>query len=772
MIRSFIFRSQLLNVVKSLLSILLLCSATLNAQTVELKGLVRDISGEVLPFATILILPDSTVSPAGVDGLFSRKVSPGPKNIRITYTGYEPLQSSVFLQKDTSINFTLSARFGQLREVSVTANRYSHESLIQSPRLGTTTLTKKDITAIPVLGGEADVIKTLQLLPGSTRGIEGSSDLFIRGGAADQNLVLLDGTSIYNASHLFGFLSVFNPDMLEEVEAIHGGFPAEFGGRLSSILNISSKTGIAPKTYISGNIGLITSRLYIEQPLIKDKLSIWVAGRRSYIDQFFKLVGKELPYYFYDLNGKMSFKPGKNDLIEIGFHGGKDKFDFYREENSNVYAFSSTYISANASQSVQWHHWDKQGWKSNFTLFSTSYQYNIQNTIGNNELFAFSDIADFGAKVTFEKDSLWKMGSTKTGIEWTRHAVSPNVVNSSGIFAELLESSATTGKDFQEAAAFIHQDWPLSGKLLVRTGFRGSFALLSNKSYFTPEPRVSLKYTIAENQSLKLSYSRMAQYMHRISSSAISSPTDIWHPVTDSVPPQKAHQLSAAWQKFLRPQSIFFSTELYYKTMDNLVGFEEGTNLFFNSDFESKIIQGKGRAYGLELLMRKERGKLTGWLSYTLAWSGRQYNEINKGVWFPSRYDRRHNGSVVMEYKFSRRWAASMVWEYLSGSRFTPIIDQYIMPAPTLTGVDLLPIYSEINQVKLADTHRLDLGVKYRSEPTGKLGWYLFAGVNNVYNRASPVAIVVEQDTNNGALRYTQPGLFGFLPFISCGFKL
>lgn len=754
-----------------LLFLLFLCPLALYSQTVKLEGIVKDIDGERLPFANVLILPDSTIVPVDENGYFSKKVMPGAKNIRITYTGTEVFRSTLVLQNDTAITFSLSPQTAQLREVTITANRYSQEHLVQSSRSGTTILTKKDITAMPVLGGEADVIKTLQLLPGTVRGVEGSSDIFVRGGAADQNLVLLDGAPVYNTSHLFGFLSVFNPDILDKVEAIHGGFPAEFGGRLSSILDITSNKRIAQKTRVSADIGLIASRLYVEQPLIDDKLSVWIAGRRTYIDQVFSLIGEDLPYFFYDLNGKMIFKPGSYDQVEISYYQGEDIFDFSRQENDESFGFSSTYASGNNSQSIQWHHWSPQGWNSKLALTRTSFQYDIRNSFGDHELNALSNIDDYGAKMTFEKDSVWQDARITTGVEWIRHAVSPNIINSSGFFSDFLESSSTGGKLAHEAAAFVQQEWLLTRKLLVSAGFRGSFALLRNKEYFTPEPRLSLRYKIREHQSVKLSYSRMAQYMHRISNSGFSSPTDIWYPVTDSIPPQRSQQFSAAWQKFLNGPKVFLSAEAYYKTMDNLIGYEEGTNLFLNTDFQSKLIQGQGTAYGLELLLRKEAGKLTGWLSYTLSWSKRQYDEINQGNWFPSRYDRRHNGAIVMQYGFSRRWAASMVWEFISGSRFTPIIGQYVMPAPGLTGADLIPVYSGINQVKLSDSHRLDLGLKFMSKAERKFSWQLFAGVNNAYNRASPIGIFIEQDENDGSLRYVQPGLFGLLPFVNFGFR-
>jgi hypothetical protein len=317
----------------------------------------------------------------------------------------------------------------------------------------------------------------------------------------------------------------------------------------------------------------------------------------------------------------------------------------------------------------------------------------------------------------------------------------------------------------------VQYEWALNKSFRINAGLRGSAAIVNNKNYFTPEPRISVRYAIAKDQALKFSYSRMAQYMHRISNSAVSTPTDIWYPVTDSIRPQTSHQLSLAWQRFLSSKKIYFSAEAYYKSMSSLIGYEEGTNLFFNTDFESRLIQGKGRAYGLEFLVRKEAGKFSGWISYSLSWSWRQFDEINHGDWFHARYDRRHNGAVVAQYALAKRWSVSAVWEFISGARFTPVIGQYTVLAPTLTGVDLIPVYSGVNEVKLADSHRLDLGIKFRSKPAKKFQWHWFAGVYNTYNRASPIGIVIEQDEADGSLKYSQPGLFGLLPFISYGFK-
>lgn len=740
------------------------------SQRVSVSGVVRDKAGETLPLANIILLPDSIITATDPKGNFSLIAPAGKKLFIISYTGYRPLQLSVVLKKDTVISFPLEQKIDQLREVVVQSDRYSQADWIETTRSSTTTLTQKDINAIPVLGGEADVIKVMQLLPGTVRGVEGSSDLFVRGGAADQNLVLLDDAPVYNTSHLFGFISVFNPDVLENVESVNGGFPANYGGRLSSILNIETLSDVAERTRVSGNVGLIASRLFVEQPLVKDKASIWLTGRRTYIDQVVKLVNEELPYFFYDLNGKIILKPTKRDHIQLGFYGGKDVLDIFRDRNNDGNGFLTSYESGNNNQMFRWERTLDNNWTGRISLIRSEYKYNILNAFEDNRSVASSDIVDLGAKIMLTKNMNANKSFLKWGIDWTRHKVSPSVFSVSGTFAEIFESSSSTGRTAHEVAVHGQYEWSLSSRWTLNTGLRTSMAFMKNKSYVFPEPRISARYKIGKNEALKLSYSRMAQYVHRISNSAVTSPTDIWYPVTDSIQPQTSHQVSIAWQRLLS-KKIFISVESYYKHMNNLIGFEEGTNLFFNTDFESKLIQGTGKAYGVELFVKKETGKLTGWISYTLSWARRQFDELNNGATFPSRYDRRHNGAIVAQYAFSKRWAASMVWEFISGSRFTPVIGQYAISSPTGIGVDLLPVYAPLNSVRLANTHRLDLGIKFRSKPESKFQYEWFVGVYNAYNRSNPVGITVEQDENTGELKYEQPGLFGVIPFISYGFK-
>jgi hypothetical protein len=741
-----------------------------SGQDVLVEGVVKDDRRQNLSQAHIIILPDSVIALTNADGKFAIHTTTGKKRLQVSFVGYEIFGRDFIVRGDTALSIIMKSISRELDEVVISSTRDLHQEIFDGNQTSKHVLTQEDINAIPVLGGEADVIKTLQLLPGTVRGIEGSSDLFVRGGAADQNLVLLDDATIYNTSHLFGFLSVFNPDVLDNVEAINGGFPAQYGGRLSSILNVNTKSRIPDRTAVSGDIGLIASRLFVEQPIMKNKASFWIAGRRTYIDQVVRSIGEELPYFFYDLNGKFLFKPTPRDEFQISHYSGDDVLDLFRDRDGDGDGFLTTYASGNSSQSLRWRRLLGKNWYSTLSVARTKYHYNISNSFEENKLLAHSDIEDYSARIYLEKDSIGK-GTFKTGFDWTRHMVSPSVINTAGTITEVFESSLTAGRVADEFALHLQYEWVPLERIQITSGLRISSAVVPNKRYFFPEPRVSIRYALNESEALKFSYSRMAQYMHRISNSSVSSPTDIWYPVTDSIQPQTSHQVAWAWQRKLSGEKIFISVEGYYKDMNRLIGYEEGTNLFLNTDFESKLIQGKGRAYGAEFLLHKNAGKLTGWISYTLSWSHRQFNEINNAQWFPSRYDRRHNGAIVAQYAFNQRWSASLVWEYISGSRFTPVIGQYALLAPTLTGADLIPLYSRINEVKLASSHRLDIGLKYKSSPDKKFQWQWFAGVYNVYNRANPIGINIEQDEVDGSLRYTQPGLFGLMPFLSYGFK-
>ncbi len=741
------------------------------AQTVRVKGVVSSSNGQPLAAAHVQVTGDQQVFATDKNGEVLFTVSPGVLVMEITFTGFEPLHRSMTVLQDTVIYFSLTPRIEQLEEVVVSSQRYRQSDQLQTTRMSAVTLTGAEINSIPVLGGEADLLKTIQLLPGVSKGVEGTTDIFVRGGAADQNLVLLDGAPIYNTGHLFGFLSVFNPDVLSRVESMNGAFPAAYGGRLSSILDVHTRNDFPSRTRIKGNVGVLASRLMVEQPLVKDKLSISLAGRRTYVDQVVRLLGQQLPYHFYDLNAKVAFHPTKNDEVVLTHYAGDDVLNFIPGSSNSrrLQNTTSNFTIGNSAQTLRWNRSLGRQWSSSMMLYRSKFHYTIDNTFEDSRLFTSSDIEDLGGKWMVSTDSLGPL-AFNVGVDLVRHRVSPNVITTSGELADFLESSTTKAVTAWEGSAFSQLEGNWRSRWRWSLGLRVSYASVKSKLYVNPEPRLALRYSLNERTTIKASYSRMAQYLHRVSSAAVAFPTDIWYPVTDAVQPQRADQWSLALQKMFPEKGVFVSLEGYYKKMDNLIGYREGTNLFVNRNFEQQLIQGEGRSYGVETLIKKETGKLTGWVSYTLSWSERRFDEINQGAWFYARYDRRHNLAVVANYQFARRWSFSAVWEFISGSRFTPIIGKYVVPAPTLVGANLIPVYAPINSVKLADTHRLDLGLKFKPSKLGKRfqGEWFF-GVYNVYNRATPVAIAIVSN-GDGTFRYEQPGVFGFLPFVSYGF--
>ena len=741
-----------------------------SAQTFRVEGVVLESGGYRLSRANVQTSIKKTAVTDST-GNFVIEAPKGNLQINISHTGYERFSQPLFVTRDTLVYFFLESKSEQLKEVVISADRTLQSDQFATTRMSTNTLSGKEISSIPVLGGEADLIKTLQLMPGFTKGADGTTDLFVRGGAADQNLVLLDGAPVYNTGHLFGFLSVFNPDILDKVESINGAFPSEYGGRLSSILDVSSKNNFSTKTRVKGNIGLLATRLMIEQPLIKDKLSVWVAGRRTYVDQVVRAIGQELPYYFYDFNGKIIYRPRANSRVEITFYEGNDILGFANLSrgalrNRNI---SNEFVLGNSSQTLRWDR-TYRNFSSSFSVYRTAFRYSIQNTFLENKLFVNSSIVDIGGKWVLSSDSVKKNVLIKTGIELIQHQVAPNRITTSGEISELLKSSATTPQTSYETSAFIQAEGNLLTKLRYSAGLRISSAFVDRTFYYNPEPRIAFRYSLDSATALKFSYSRMAQYLHRVSSAAVAFPTDIWYPVTRNVKPQTADQIALGIQRLLPRQDLYVSVEGYYKWMNQLIGYREGASLLLNVNFESQLVQGRGRGYGLEFLLKKEAGKLTGWISYTWSKAERQYDAVNQGQWFLARYDRRHNAALVMNYQLSRKWSVSTVFEFISGSQFTPIIGQYVVPAPTLVGVDLIPVYGKINSVKLADTHRLDLGIKFRPRPDKKFQAEWFGGVYNVYNRAAPIGVFI-RPTGDGSFRYEQPGLFGLVPFVSYGFK-
>jgi hypothetical protein len=635
------------------------------------------------------------------------------------------------------------------------------------------TLPTKNLKSIPSIGGEVDVLKVVQLLPGVAKGVEGGTGMFVRGGDADQNLVVLDEAIVYNVGHLFGFFSVFNPDAVKDLTLTKGAFPAYYGGRLSSVLDIRMNEGNASGLHGSGGIGLLSSRLTLEGPIIEDKMSFLISGRRTYIDQVFKLASLNLPYYFYDLNTKVNYTINHKNRIYVSSYFGNDVLrvstDVSDSGSSSEDIFGFGFELKNITQTVRWNHLFSEKIFSNTSFIHTLFNYDIRGSFDENNLLIQSEVRDFGIKSDFT--NYYNSKSTlKYGVHVINHRFRPNIISTSGEISDFLASQQGDIQQSLESAIYGNYEWNMDTSTTISGGLRLSSSAVSGKFYGGYEPRFSAKRNIGKNGAVKASYSRMYQYMHRVSSSSVALPTDLWYPITKNIKPQNADQVAVGYHYFYPKANTLFTVEAYYKWMRNLIEYKEGTNLILNNNFEESLLQGNGKAYGFEFLAKRDVGRLTGWAGYTLSWSKRQFDGLNGGKEFWARFDRRHDISLVMNFELSKRHILSAVWVYSSGSRFTPIIGQYFIPNAALTDIEIIPIYTERNAVALNASHRLDFNwvIKNKKERRFKYEWHI--GGYNMYNRATPFSIRIVPD-ENGGYKYEQPGLFGFIPSIAFNFN-
>lgn len=746
-----------------------LSSYEANGQSIVSGQLVDTETNKSLPFANVQNLTTEEVTITDTLGSFQIGALP-QDTIEFSFIGYEAVKklAGEITEKEPIQMVSVSI---VLDQVEVETERSPAIEQFDKIRPGMQTLRKDVIFQLPTIAGEPDFVKVITLMPGSSKGIEGSNDFFIRGGAADQNLVLLDGAPVYNTGHLFGFLSVFNPSAIGEVNIMTGGFPAEYGGRLSSIIDIRSKELSKNQLLVEGGIGVISSRVSAEIPLIKDKLAIQLAGRRTYADKVVDMVGaEELPYYFYDMNFNLDYSLNDNTRLHYGFYFGDDILNYDGTRGRNDDPSGSSFVIGNHIQTLSLEK-NYRNFSSDTDLSFTRFDYQINNYFQDNRLNVVSDIRDIGLKQKFTQP-ISVNDKIHVGFSTIRRSVNTNLINVEGELAEVIPSSEGEQVNVFEGAIF--GEWEFKrGKLEGILGTRVSTAFVSGEKYWQPEPRAALRYALDDRWALKASYTRMSQYIHRVSSSSFALPTDVWYPVDPQVKPQTANQWTLGASRLLEKEEIVVSAELYYKRMKNLVEFREGTNLVLNPEFREGLLQGDGQSYGFEWLVRKDIGKFKGWLSYTLSWTQRQFDELNEGRVFPARYDRRHNGSVVANYSLNDRWSFSMVWEFISGARFTPIIGYYGVPNASATGIDLIPIYPDRNSVKLADTHRMDFSVilKGKEKPSRKWRGDWHFSVYNVYNRATPIAIDITFNEATNSYSYEQPGLLGLLPSITYNFK-
>lgn len=750
-----------------------LCSNYSFGQKVKLTGQVSSFQNRSpLPFANVFIEGTTMGTYTKADGTFELTISqhqfPDTFYVAFSFSGYKNQRVKIIDGKAQSSLFVLM-QSKTFKEVEIVATKNADSNEVQRNQMSVVNLKMKDIQYLPAIGGEVDIIKVIQLLPGVSGGIEGTIGMFVRGGNADQNLVLLDKAPVYEFGHLFGFYSVFNIDAVDNINMIKGGFPAEFGGRLSSILDIEMHSPNDNKFHAKGGIGLLSSRATLDFPIIKEKVHLSISGRRTYIDQVVKLIDENIPYYFYDLNAKLSAKLSPKDNLYYTTYFGKDILS--EPTNRGPASGNFGFIKTNWINSLRWQHIIDKKSTFNTYAYNTRFNYDVDGSFDANGLSVVSSLYDYGLKSEYKR-YLTKRTSMDVGLELIHHDFTPNIVNTSGEVSDFIESGSGEALGFQGFAIYGGSEFEFFNSLLkIKPGLRLSGALIKNRTYVGLEPRLTARYTLNDQSSIKASYSRMNQYIHRVSSASVALPTDMWYPVTNNVKPQSSDQIALGYEYFLSKLKTRITVEGYTKWMRNVIEYREGANLFVNNDFEEELVQGKGMAYGLEFLVRRNAKKLSGWVAYTLSWSNRNFSDLNGGRTFFARYDRRHDVSITLNYPIVKRIHLSCIWVYSTGSRFTPQTGNYATLSPSKGGIQLVPVYADRNSVSLSASHRLDLNLVIKPKYKANRKWYgeLNVGVYNVYNRASPYTIQITGGPNG--LRYEQPGIFGFLPSIAYNFK-
>lgn len=773
-------------VYKNCIAFLLIFSLTIALSYAQknytLNGVVKSAaSGETLIGASIKVSGATQLSTSSNSyGFYSLSIPEGNYKIEVSYIGYSTFTKQLVIKANLKEDFNLE-EFNNLNEVVITSVR-RNENVIKA-QMGVEKLNIKDIQNVPVLFGEKDILKTLQLLPGIKSAGEGNSGFYVRGGATDQNLILLDEAPVYNASHLLGFFSTFNSDAIKDVTVYKGGMPAQYGGRLSSVLDVRMNDGNKKETTFEGGIGLISSRLKVEGPFVKDRSSFMISGRRTYADAFLALApdtslrGNTL--YFYDLNAKANYQLDEKNTLFLSGYFGRDKLGL-----SNAFGFNW----GNATGTLRLNHLFSNRLFSNTSLIMSKYDYQIENLLSGNEFKVSSSIKNFNIKQDFSF-ALANTHELKFGFEAIHHTISPGQI-SSPVTSSVNELKIETRKGL-EMAAYISDSYDVSDRIKVIYGLRfSSFSVLGGstyktfdvdgeelssvfykngkfvKNYFNLEPRLSASFQLDDTKSIKGSYTRNVQNLHLMSNSTATSPTDLYIMNSLNTKPELMDQFSLGYFNNLKDNNYEFSAEVYYKPMQNQIEYRNGTDLRGNQNVEADLIYGKGRAYGLELFFKKKYGKFNGWIGYTLAKTERQFDLINDGNWFKARQDKPHDISVVGIYKAGKRWIFSSTFIYSTGSAVTFPIAKYNLDGETLF------YYGERNGNRTPDFHRLDVSATLEGKPNKKFKSSWNFSFYNLYNRKNPFSIEFQDNPDNPyQTQAVQRSLFGIIPSVTWNFK-
>ena len=760
-----------------------------------ISGYIKDgITGETLIGATISVKGNSRGINSNQYGFYSLTLNGGSYSIVCSYIGYRSVMINIGLRSDTLLNIDLYPGAQLSEEVIVTAKK--RDNNVKNAQLGKITLPIEQIKSVPAFLGEVDLLKVVQLLPGVRNAGEGSAGFYVRGGGPDQNLILLDDAVVYNSGHLFGFFSIFNSDAIKNVSLIKGGMPAQYGGRLSSVLDISMKEGNNQKFQVDGGLGVIASRLSIQGPIKKNKASFIVSARRTYIDvlakQFIKKTSQFYGsgYYFYDLNAKINYKFNERDRLYLSGYFGRDVFDF-----SNATQSLKVNIPwGNATGTLRWNHVFNNKLFANTTAVYNDYNFTFNAAQNNFELKLASGIRDLSLKQDFDFYPYSKH-KLKFGLLYTYHRFTPSVVSGKQDSVVFNPQNAQI-KYAHEGALYIQDNWEINSKLNINAGLRysGFQQIGPNKIYTTDdnnnrtdsivygrgkavktygglEPRLSIRYSLNDETSIKASVTRNLQYIHLVSNAGTTLPTDLWVPSTYKVKPQLSWLYAAGLFKNFKNNMYETSLEVYYKNMQNQIEYKEGYTPSSIDDTENSFTFGRGWSYGTELFINKVKGKFTGWIGYTLSWTFRKFPGLNFGEKYPAKFDRRNDLSVVAIYEFSKKWKFSATFVYGSGNAATLPQRFYIV------GGVLTQEYSRINEYRLPSYHRLDLAAtltpKKNEKRKVKREWVF--SVFNAYSRKNPYFIYYNQTGSpyDGTLKVQakQVSIFPVIPSITWNFK-
>lgn len=779
-----IFAKQINRMKNIILFLLLFISVSSFGQKYTLSGSIRDASnGEDVYGATVRVTDLSNVGTnTNAYGYYSLTLDSGQYTIEYRSTGYETQTFKIDLTQDIKQNIELKvpADVQQIEEVKVNATKENDN--ITSSGMNVTRFDPKSIETVPVLFGEKDIMKTLQLTPGVKTAGEGNAGFFVRGGGADQNLILLDEAPVYNASHLLGFFSVFNSDAIKDVALYKSGIPAEYGGRASSVMDVKMRDGNTKKFGASGGLGLISSRLTLEAPIVKDKGAIIISGRRSYADLFLGL-SKEVPddtkLFFYDLNAKANYRITEKDRVFLSGYFGRDKFALGDDFGFNW---------GNATGTLRWNHLFSKKLFSNTTVVYSDFDYEFNIGSGDDGFGIRSSIQDWNLK----QDFTYYVNSNNTikfGANGIYHTFKPGALTGEN---EAFNELVLDERYALEIGAYIQNEMKIGSRFNVMYGLRYSgFNLLGdgkaydfddkgnklNERTFDKnesiayhhglEPRISASYILSENNSIKLGYNRNYQYLHQLSNATTSSPTDNWVPSSNNVKPQIADQIALGYYQNLKKNMYKISGEIYYKHLANQIDYRNGAELILNDEVEGDLVYGTGKAYGFELQIEKKKGKFTGWLSYTISRSLRQFDDINDGKEFSARQDRIHDISIVGMYRVNKAIALSASWVYYTGDAVTFPSGKYEVGGVTV------PVYTERNGYRMPDYHRLDFGFTWYMKERKKFEHNLNFSVYNMYARENAYTITFEENPDvPGETQAVQTTLFKLIPSITYNFNL